>query len=218
MRVYIKLTGSASEVPFNYQQALTRALHRWLGKNELHDEVSLYSFSWLLGGRATKSGLKFNDDGYFFVSAYQDTVVKRIVGGLQQDPSVAFGLIVRDALISTEPDFGSRQSFACASPIFIKRKAGDKIVHYTFDDEQSSSYLTETLRTKLTNAGLSADNVSVRFDDSYPTPRTKVVYYGNVGNRVSICPVIVEGTPEQIAFAWNVGVGNSTGIGFGALK
>ena len=28
----------------------------------------------------------------------------------------------------------------------------------------------------------------------------------------------LKGSPEQIAFAWDVGVGNSTGIGFGALK
>jgi CRISPR/Cas system endoribonuclease Cas6 (RAMP superfamily) len=30
--------------------------------------------------------------------------------------------------------------------------------------------------------------------------------------------VIIKGTPEQLAFAWNVGLGNSTGIGFGALN
>ena len=39
-----------------------------------------------------------------------------------------------------------------------------------------------------------------------------------IKNKASICPVIVKGTSEQIAFAWNVGVGNSTGIGFGALN
>jgi len=29
--------------------------------------------------------------------------------------------------------------------------------------------------------------------------------------------VIVEGDPRAVQFAWEVGVGNSTGIGFGAL-
>ncbi|MGN9307593.1 CRISPR-associated endoribonuclease Cas6 [Enterococcus faecium] len=56
------------------------------------------------------------------------------------------------------------------------------------------------------------------FDRTYYAAKTKLVYYKNIGNKTSICPVIIEGTPEQIAFAWNVGVGNSTGIGFGALK
>jgi CRISPR/Cas system endoribonuclease Cas6 (RAMP superfamily) len=30
--------------------------------------------------------------------------------------------------------------------------------------------------------------------------------------------VIVEGSAEAVGFAWNVGIGNGTGIGFGALR
>ena len=42
--------------------------------------------------------------------------------------------------------------------------------------------------------------------------------YNGVENKASWCPVIVEGKPETKAFAWNVGLGNSTGIGLGAIK
>ena len=39
-----------------------------------------------------------------------------------------------------------------------------------------------------------------------------------IENRASICPLIIIAKPETIAFTWNVGIGNSTGIGFGAIS
>ena len=34
----------------------------------------------------------------------------------------------------------------------------------------------------------------------------------------SVCPVVVKGPPEAVQFAWQVGVGELTGSGFGALR
>jgi len=99
----------------------------------------------------------------------------------------------------------------------VRQSDGEKNYHVSFDDENASDYLTETLKRKLSLAGLPIDNLKVSFDKNYHSPKTKIITYKGIGNRVNFCPVIVEGTPEQIAFAWNVGVGNSTGIGFGAL-
>jgi hypothetical protein len=59
--------------------------------------------------------------------------------------------------------------------------------------------------------------VRVYFLPDASAPKTKLVSYRGIGNKASFCPVVVEGTPEQVGFAWKVGVGNSTGIGFGAL-
>ena len=61
------------------------------------------------------------------------------------------------------------------------------------------------------------NDVNVKFDKEYLKPTIKAVTYNGVLNKGSLCPVIIEGTAEQIGFAWDVGVGNSTGIGFGAL-
>jgi hypothetical protein len=43
MRIYLHLTPNTEPVPFNYQRALVGTFHRWLGENELHDDISLYS-------------------------------------------------------------------------------------------------------------------------------------------------------------------------------
>ena len=51
MRLHFFLTPNRQPVPFSYQHFLTGAFHKWLGANELHDNLSLYSLSWLDGSR-----------------------------------------------------------------------------------------------------------------------------------------------------------------------
>jgi len=58
----------------------------------------------------------------------------------------------------------------------------------------------------------------VRFDLSYHRAGTKLVTYKNIKNRANWCPVIINGKAETKSFAWEVGLGNSTGVGFGGVK
>ena len=217
MRVHLILSGQKEVIPFNYQPILTGAFHKWLGRNKEHGEVSLYSFSWL-NGKAVKEGLLINGYSKFFISSYDNSILQRVIKGIRTDNQITNNLNVCEIIIQDDPKFGNEAVFYCASPVFVKRMKDDREIHITWKDQDSDLCLTETLRRKLRKAGLSDDGVSVRFDRNYHSPKTKVIYYNKVGNRVNVCPVIVKGTPEQIAFAWNVGVGNSTGIGFGALK
>lgn len=219
MRLYLQITESAQTVPFNYQHYLTGALHKWIGqKNEVHDKTSLYSFSWLQQVNSNSHGIKTTDRSYFFISAFDDMLLKKILYGIRQDPVIGFGIKVSGVQITAPPAFSSKEVFHTASPIFIKRKLDDNEKHIEYTDPNANQYLTEALQKKLAIAGLQNDSIRIAFDKTYPTPRTKIIKYKEIGNRVNICPVIIEGTPEQIEFAWHVGVGNSTGIGFGALK
>jgi CRISPR-associated endoribonuclease Cas6 len=220
MRLYLKLTRNKEIIPFNYQHFLTGAIHKWIGQNNsVHDELSLYSFSWFQNAEAkSNSGIKLTNSSYFFISAYDESLLKKLIKGIMDDPSLSFGVYITDIQIVKEPEFSSREVFPVASPVFIKRRFDDEEKHITYNDIQSSRYLTETLRKKLKAANLLTNNVRVSFDTNYSAPRTKIINYKEIRNRVNICPILIEGTPEQIAFAWNVGVGNSTGIGFGALK
>jgi CRISPR-associated endoribonuclease Cas6 len=197
---------------------LTGTLHKWLGWNDLHDDVSLYSFSWLQGGSAGNEGISFRYGASFFISSFDAELLKRIVMGIQIDSSIGFGLYVMEVIIQDDPKFENESRFICASPVLVKRRIDDKEIHMKYDQTESDAFLTETLKSKMKKAGLPSDGVLVEFDRSYHSPKTKVVYYNKIGNRVNICPVVIKGTPEQLKFAWNVGVGNSTGIGFGALK
>lgn len=220
MRLYLKLTKNTEVIPFNYQPYLTTALHKWIGnRNKQHDNLSLYSFSWLQNvDVGDKKGIMLKKDSYFFISAYDELLIKKILKGILNDPEVCFGARVFDVQILDNPSFSNKERFFVASPVFIKRRFENNIRHITYSDSNSKNYLTETIQKKLAFAGLDEKGIKVEFDINGSSPRVKLISYKQVDNRVSICPVIIEGTPEQIAFAWNVGIGNSTGIGFGALK
>lgn len=220
MRIYINLTENKETIPFNYQSFLTGVLHKWIGKDNVeHDNLSLYSFSGLKKTETTTDGKGINltKDSYYFISAHNKLLINKIVDGIYEDKDFCFGARVSHINIRETPNFPNKQTFTIASPVFMRKYEDERIKHIRFDDDNISDYLTDTMRRKLLLAGLSADNVKVYFDESYKYPKTKLITYKGVNNRVNVCPVIVEGSPEQVAFAWNVGVGHCTGIGFGAL-
>ncbi len=218
MRLLIKISPNSAKVPFDHIPMLVGSLHKWLGKNDYHSQIALHSFSWLKGGRQSRGSLDFPQGAEWFINSYDTGFIKKIVSGIQTDPSINFGLSAREITIIEDPVFRNEHFFTVASPVLIKRRIEDKIKHYLFSDPESNNFLTETLITKLKKAGLESSGVHVKFDTDYKLSQTKLVNYNGIGNKASICPVTIKGTPEQIAFAWNVGIGNSTGIGFGALN
>jgi CRISPR-associated endoribonuclease Cas6 len=218
MRIHLTITKNQSIVPYDNIPVLVGSLHKWIGQNEWHNQISLYSFSWLRGGKSGHDGLNFPSGANWFISAYDAGFIKKLIQGIQADPLINYGMRVKSITMQETPKFRESHSFTLASPVLIKRKEGEKIKHFLFSDVQANKLMTETLTTKLKKAGLSPDGVQVTFNKDYPFPKTKLVNYNGVGNKASVCPVTINGTPEQIAFAWNVGIGNSTGIGFGALN
>jgi CRISPR-associated endoribonuclease Cas6 len=153
-----------------------------------------------------------------YISSHDETPVKQIIRSIMTDPQIFCGMQARDIRIEDDPDLSERVSFRCASPIFVKRADNGNDRHYTYVDEYAGTLLTETLQHKMQMAGLPADDtVRVRFDTSYSKAKVRVIEYRGIRNKVSQCPVFIEGRPESKLFAWNVGLGNSTGIGFGAI-
>jgi len=222
MRIYLHLTPNREIVPFNYQQSLVGAFHKWLGENELHDDMSLYSLSWLEGGkmRQDKRGLNFQYGATFFISAPSHDLLKDFISGVfQKGTHIRWGMHVQEINMKVTPTFGEKARFVAQSPIFIKRWIAEEQnqKYYLHGDAESNRLMTETLQSKLTRQGLSTD-VSVVFDPDYQNPRIKQSIYKGIKIKSTLCPVIVEGDAKAVQFAWEVGIGNSTGIGFGALR
>lgn len=218
MRIHLKIKTTNKTIPFDHQPLLTGAIHKWLGWNDEHGKVSLYSFSQLEGGKATPNGLRFERGTSFFFGSHKLDLIKKAVAGILSDPTLFYGLTVSEIIVQEDPDFSYRDLFFSASPIFIKRKVGEKADHILFDDPRANTCLKETLQSKMKEAGIVDESFDIRFKTSYPQAGTKKINYNGIQNRASWCPLIIEGTPEIKLFAWNVGLGNCTGIGFGAIK
>lgn len=220
MRLYISISPSKHLFNYNYQNRLTGAIHKWLGAdNPYHGKPALHSFSVLNGSQSVeKRGLRFPNGARWFISASDPEFIKWLILGIQRDPLIMEDMEVREIMIQEDPTFGTARIFKVGSPVLVKQKLPEGRVHHcVFSETAADELLTATLRTKLTKAGLPADGVRVEFRRDHPGAKAKVIHYDGIGNRANFCPVAISGSPEQLAFAWNVGVGNSTGIGFGSL-
>jgi CRISPR-associated endoribonuclease Cas6 len=218
MRIHLKIEAKGVSIPFDHQPKLVGCVHKWIGNNNLHGELSLYSFSLLNGGRIQNGKLIFENGGSMFISCYNNDIVKRIISGIQESPEMFMGLKVQEIILQQEPDFEDKTRFMLASPVLIKRNADGKTSYYFFNDENSGNLMTETIKSKMSKIGMTDDTLSIEFDKEYRNPKTKLIKYRDINNRASMCPVIINAKPETKQFIWNVGLGNSTGIGMGALK
>jgi CRISPR-associated endoribonuclease Cas6 len=205
-------------VDFSYQQKQVGTIHKWLGINDIHDQMSLYSFSWLKGGKKVNEHLDFSHGASFFISFYDTSKLKNIIKGIQSEPDVFYGMSVTDITIQEVPMFDTKQRFMAESPIFLKYSKDKKSTYYYFNDAESNNILTNNAKHKLRKAGLSDLGLNVYFDIDYTSAYTKGTMFKGIFTKGSVCPIIVEGSSEQIAFLWDVGIGNSTGIGFGSLS
>src|SRR3990170_987900 len=99
MRIHLTTNKSKELIKFNYQPILAGVFHKWIGQNEIHSEISLYSFSWLSGGTSSKNGLIFSNGANWFISAFDTSLLKKIISGIQDDPEIAFGLNVSEIVV-----------------------------------------------------------------------------------------------------------------------
>lgn len=218
MRIHLKIDTRKTKVPFDHQHLLVGTIHKWLGWNEEHGKLSLYSFSRLEGGKTENNELSYEKSASFFFSSHKIGLIQKMIAGIQADPSMFLKLMVTDVTIEEDPDLSNRELFFPASPIFIKRHLDQKSEHILFDDPRANDFLRETLLSKMEEAEMMDDSMEIRFDLFNALPGTKMINYKGIGNRANWCSVIIKGKPETKLFAWNVGLGNSTGIGFGAIK
>ena len=219
MRLYLRLSKNTEIVPYEYQQKLIGVIHNWLGDNDIHNGISLYSFSWLHNGTMVEGGYDFKHGARWMIGFYDAQYVKKLIAAILRNPVVISGMYVEDVVVE-EPS-GSREEgvFMLGSPVFIKRKTVEgKYKFYTFEDKESADLMKETLLHKMDVAGKERDKtLSIQFDLNYSKKKVKTATIHGIQNKCSMCPVIIKRKPETIDFALCVGIGNGTGSGFGAI-
>lgn len=225
MRLHFTTTQSTALVAVHEVQ-IRGFVNQWIissghEKNSQHDSLSLYSVSKIKGTYLVKNNLLSLSNGIkFFISSYDIEITKSILRNVRLHPKLFADIEVTTIDIEETPVFPGSAYFFAAAPILVKRFDGKTIRHLTFDNPEANDVMTKTIQTKLRTAGLDAhaESVRIRFDTGYTGAKTKLVDVHGIKNRANICPIIVEGSPEAVAFVWDVGVGHSTGAGFGAVS
>jgi CRISPR-associated endoribonuclease Cas6 len=222
MRLRIRTTPNEQPVPFNYQEKLLGFIHKTLGEmNKEHDRLSLYTHSSLEGSRFVKDHLEFPHGATWLISFHDPALAEKLIIGALRESEICYGMRVAQITQQTTPRFGEEYTFKTASPVLARLQTPDgKIRHLTYADPEADEVLTKTLLHKMNEAKLDErhKNVRVSFDRTYRGAKTKLITIHNIHNRASVCPFRIEGSPEALQFAWEVGVGHSTGAGFGCLQ
>lgn len=217
MRAYIRFKGSKALIRYNYQELLTGVIHKWIGENnDIHGKSSRISFSWIQNTRASKEGINLTPVSYFFISAFDSEIIKMITKGILKSPEMFNGISAKEIILQESPHFNEVEHFLMASPIFLKRRENDK--HLTYLDEEFENALNENCKIKLKKTGINGTGFGIRLDPDNNFRETKLVTYKGINNRATMAPVVIKGNQKQIEYLWSVGLGHSTGIGFGALK
>lgn len=104
MRIKLITTPNTIPVPFNYQEKLVGTLHKWIGENEIHDKISLYSYSWLQGGCLKNNALDFTHGSEMFISFHHEKWIKQIIRSILNSPEMFCGMCVTDIVLVNSPD------------------------------------------------------------------------------------------------------------------
>lgn len=221
MKIRIYFSANREPVHFQYPYRLCGLFHHWLGNNDLHNQISIYSLGWLKGKTNVRDGsLYFPEGATWDIGIYQEDLSETLIRGLLLKELHFHGMEIRKAERLKPPRFeNGRHRFLAGSPVLLRRVEEDgSRTHVTYEHQESSLILNRIIRKKAEEAGFTkTGELTLQFDSDYKHPKTKLIDVKGIKNRASVCPVIAEGPPEALDFVWSVGAGELTGVGFGSL-
>lgn len=215
--------GSNQVLPFNYWSMLLKFLHpNILGKdNKYHDDISLYSISPLFNSKTVQDGLLFKHGAIWLIRTPSIEIFKDFYLKAKNSISkeLGYGLILKNVEFSIDDMKFNNELIISTSPIFLGQNENTEIRdHITFKHGNliTSSRMKQIIITKASKLGynLNEDDFNIEFDLTSPI-KTKRILIGNVSNIASQGKIKISGNSDVIALCYSLGIGKSTGCGFG---
>lgn len=223
MRIKIKFSGVNGNVPFATQANVNSYIHACLGRNnDYHDAKSPYSISSLLGGKMNEAatGLSFDNDAFIVVSSLDTTFMSKLLVGVISHREFAYGMKLADVEHVNEELFDGWNHFTMLTPFMIKKVKSPKgrADYWTLDDEGFEQHVRDHIVNKLKKIDPSIDltGFELRIPDR-PFNKVRRIMVKNVPNFANNCWVSIKSTKHVASMIYHLGLGQSTGSGFGTL-
>jgi CRISPR-associated endoribonuclease Cas6 len=220
-RIELTLSHPEKVVPYNYQPKISAKIKEWANPHNSEGGNAAFSYSWLEGEYKSfrnLGGLFYSMGANMVISAYQDTLIEQLSKSISKKKMFLFGMKIRSHKVVDVPVFTKREyRFKVTSPVLIKKQVGDESRYLTYKDKEANDRLTHIMQNKIKAAGLSGD-IRVEFNLKSPVKKLKLIDINGIKYSCSICGVVIKGDPELIRFAYTVGIGQRTGMGFGFLS
>lgn len=221
MRIKLNFTKSEEFVPFDYQGIINTFIHDSLGRNnKYHDAKSNYCVSNLRGGKKVSGGLSFHKP-YIIVTSSDIEFINGVIKGAY-GRKLGYGMEFKNIEFMNENFHNGWNYFASLSPIFFKDKNTKR--HITIQDENYESELKKHLLNKLNvindnlkgNEKLNLNGFDVKVPN-HKNHKVKKVFVNGIWNFSSTCHVNIKTNAKVAEFIYNIGLGQSTGCGFGTI-
>lgn len=202
-------------IPISCQKELNSFIYKTLGdNNKYHDSFSDYSISSIQGGKLfEKNKLKFNSLPYIIITSLNNEFISDMINGLQNKKYDFFGMKFHKFELS---DFKPNKYFDIIntiSPVIVKYN-NRKI---SIDNENFISALKENCIKKLKYKGIEDNTFDIEIRHKEKS-KTKLIKVGSIFNICTNISLYVHGTIESRITLYNMGLGGSTGSGFGTVK
>lgn len=216
LKIYFDLPKEGVAIPINNQKELNSFIHKTLGHdNKYHDAFSNYSISWLMGGKMIDKGsISFSTNPYLFVTSLDSEFIGTLLKGLMDKKYDLFGMKYSHCEMNEFAVNSRFDTILTNSPVIVKDENGRKI---SVDNLEFIEYLKQNCIRKLKFCGIVDDTFDIILRHPEKAKTKKVM----VGESFNICTLIscyVYGKPETRKMLYNLGLGGSTGCGFGSVK
>lgn len=217
--------GSNQVVPFNYRPLLLSFLHREIlgNDNTYHDDTSLYSISPLFNSKTVKDGLLFKKGAIWLIRTPSLEVFKDFYlrGKNSIGSELGYSLNLKNISFSVDNFTDLTKLTTGTSPIFLGQNPNTETpdhITYKHDNSLVNDTIKRILFTKAEKMGfsLNRDDIQFSFNSNHPL-KTKSIKLGNAINIATQGKIDITGTPEAIGLCYGLGIGKSTGCGFGFI-
>lgn len=238
LKILLKSKNNRLKIPFNYNHILSAIIYNKIADLEfsqkLHSSISYKYFTFsqihIHNFKITKQGfLSQNGIIDFLISSPDDYLIKSLVEGFLEDLTVNFigeDLFVQKVELLPVPEFKEKITVETLSPIIVRTKKEVNGELKIWDLAPGDKFF-ENLESNLINKYL-------KYNELDETDK-KVKIYSEMRNvkskRISIekgdektyhraymMDLILEGDEELLKFAYDAGLGEKSGLGFGMIK
>ena len=229
---------SNGALPYDYQYALASMLYGKLAVGNIklaneshpHQNFKFYTFSNLIleNRKVSSKGLSF-ENAHFILTSPDVEFIKSFAEGLLQKPQFNLykeNFVVTKIEILEQKEMKSPSIFKTLSPIFTKtlRKINGKLVEWDLYPKDGKFYenihknLVERF-TEYNNRKPENDHFEI-IDVKNSKPKRITIGSGEKATkrRCSLMIFAVEASEELLQFAYDAGIGEKNGMGFGCLE
>lgn len=222
----IIFTKPKNSIPVSNQKEVNSYIHRCIGENNsFHDGFSDYCISSLQGGKLNikTNMLEFEERPYILFTISQESknydIYNKLLRGVYNKKNKLFDMCYHVVTMYDYKLAPEYDKIFMASPILLKKydKENKKTIKITCKDDGFIELLKANCILKLKHAGIEDETFDIVLRNPEKAKK-KIIMVGDVFNPCTMASFFIYGKKETREALYLMGLGNSTGSGFGMLK